>query len=272
MSEILTYDATPTAEVMSSIESDEAESLAIGEELMAAHDNLLAGKYKNAQELEEAYINLQKKLGKQGSDEEVTDDEEYSEEELQDEDVDEDESEDYAVDFLAEVNQEFFENGEISEESMEKFSQMSSRELVEAYLRFQDKIGGFQEQQQTQGVELTENQVNQIKNAVGGDAAYSQLTSWASENLSQPEIEAFDQLIDSGNMPAINFALQALYLRYTDAMGYEGETLQGKPARSAEVFRSQAELVQAMADPRYDRDPAYRQDVIAKLERSDIDF
>jgi hypothetical protein len=270
MSETLTYDATPTAEVMSSIESDEAESLAIGEEMLAAQESLLAGKYKNAQELEEAYINLQKKLGKADPDDEYSD-EEYSEEEVEEE-SEEDPDEDYAVDFLANVNQEFYENGEISEESMEQFSQMSSRDLVEAYLRFQDKIGGLEQQQESQGVELSETQVNQIKNAVGGDAAYSQLTSWASENLSQPEIEAFDQLIDSGNMPAINFALQALYFRYTDAMGYEGETLQGKPARSADIFRSQAELVQAMGDPRYDRDPAYRQDVIAKLERSDIDF
>jgi hypothetical protein len=52
----------------------------------------------------------------------------------------------------------------------------------------------------------------------------------------------------------------------------EGELIQGKPARSTDVFRSQAELVRAMSDPRYDSDPAYRQDVIAKLEQSDLDF
>ena len=38
------------------------------------------------------------------------------------------------------------------------------------------------------------------------------------------------------------------------------------------TYSSQAELVRAMADPRYDRDPAYRQDVIDKLERSDVEF
>jgi hypothetical protein len=269
MAETFTYDATPPAEVVSSIEADEAESLAIGEELEAAHESLLAGKYKNAQELEQAYIELQKKLGGQDSDEEgYESEEEYQEE--NDEDS-EDESEDPAVDFISQVNLEFNENGQLSEETLEMFSEMSSRELVEAYLRFQDKIGGF-EQQQPQGVELSDSQVNQIKNSVGGDAAYEQLTSWASENLDPQEIEAFDQLVDTGNMPAINLALQALYYRYTDAMGYEGQTLQGKPARSMDSFRSQQELVRAMADPRYDSDPAYRQDVIDKLERSDIDF
>ena len=47
----------------------------------------------------------------------------------------------------------------------------------------------------------------------------------------------------------------------------------GKSApQTKDVFRSQAELVAAMNDRRYDRDPAYRQDVIEKLERSDVDF
>ena len=55
-------------------------------------------------------------------------------------------------------------------------------------------------------------------------------------------------------------------------MGNEGETIQGKPAAAQAAFRSQAELVQAMSDPRYDNDPAYRQDVIDKLDRSDLTF
>ena len=41
------------------------------------------------------------------------------------------------------------------------------------------------------------------------------------------------------------------------------------PVQEKDVYRSQAELVAAMSDRRYDNDPAYRQDVIAKLERSD---
>jgi hypothetical protein len=49
--------------------------------------------------------------------------------------------------------------------------------------------------------------------------------------------------------------------------------LQGKPANSrGEVYRSQAELVAAMGDPRYDTDPAYRADVIQKLDQSDLTF
>ena len=55
-------------------------------------------------------------------------------------------------------------------------------------------------------------------------------------------------------------------------MGQEGELLQGKPAASQDTYRSQAELIQAMNDPRYENDPAYRQDVLDKLDRSDLQF
>ena len=61
--------------------------------------------------------------------------------------------------------------------------------------------------------------------------------------------------------------------RYQNDNGYEGRMLQGKASKtSTDVYQSQAQLVAAMSDPRYDNDPAYRQDVIAKLDRSDLQF
>ena len=79
--------------------------------------------------------------------------------------------------------------------------------------------------------------------------------------------------MDSGNTEAAFFAVQALALRYQDSMGTEGELIQGRAARdSDDGFRSQAELVNAMNDPRYERDAAYRNDIMRKLELSDIDF
>ena len=60
MAETYTYDNSPDTEVLT---EEEQDSLAVGEELMEQQENLLAGKYKNAQDLESAYIELQKKLG-----------------------------------------------------------------------------------------------------------------------------------------------------------------------------------------------------------------
>ena len=260
MSETFSYDPTPPAEVLASIESDEAESLAIGEEIMAQHEGMLAGKYKNAQDLEKAYMELEKKLGS-GSREE-------SEEETYDEEPVQEESQDYSdlSNLFALAGDEYSESGQLSAETLEAFSSMSSQELVQAYFEMQAQ------QPSQSGRELSNQEVNQLQNSVGGQEVYNQLTSWAAENFNEGEIEAFDSLIESGNTNAIQLALQALYYRYTDAMGVEGNMLSGKPARSQDAFRSQQELISAMSDPRYDSDPAYRQDVINKLERSDIEF
>ena len=69
------------------------------------------------------------------------------------------------------------------------------------------------------------------------------------------------------------FAVQALAYRFNDARGVDGEMLQGKAAvDKGDVFKSQAQVVKAMSDPRYEKDPAYRQELYDKLERSNINF
>ena len=62
MAEILTSDNSVPAEVMSQQNADEADSLRVGEEIMEAHDQRLAGKYNSTEELEAAYLELQKSL------------------------------------------------------------------------------------------------------------------------------------------------------------------------------------------------------------------
>lgn len=258
MAEVFTYDNAADAEVLSSIATDEAESLAIGEQMQAEQSEMLAGKYRDASELEKAYLELEKKLGSNNEAEESVEEE-----------VDSSEESDYGVEFLSAINEEFANNGELSEETLAAFDNLSSRELFEAYQRYQDAYGS---DTAPQGREMSDQEVNQIHNSVGGAQAYNDMTTWAADNFSPEEVEAFDSLVDSGNTAAIKLALQALQYRYQDANGYEGEMLTGKPAQSSSGFRSQAELVQAMSDPRYDNDEAYRDDVIQRLSRSDISF
>ena len=94
--------------------------------------------------------------------------------------------------------------------------------------------------------------------------------NWASQNLDQSSIDAFDSIVNTGSVEAIKLAVSGLKSQYDNVNGYEGQMLTGKaPTNTKDVYRSQAELVAAMSDSRYDDDPAYRQDVIAKLERSD---
>ena len=266
MAETLSYDNTPEAEVLT---AEEQNSLEVGEQLVAEQEQLLAGKYKSAEELENAYLSLQKKLGQTEEEEEVdyeSSDEGYEEEEGSDEEVSE-----YApaVNLITEASEEYYANdGQLSEDTIDAFSSMSSQDLVNAYLEIQAK-----NPQASQGVELSESQVNQVQNAAGGEANYNQVINWAAENLNDAAIDAFDSVVDSGNTMAIQIAFQGLQAEYNDANGYEGRMLQGKAASSAgETFRSQAELVSAMADPRYDTDEAYRDDILRKLNESDLQF
>lgn len=256
----MTYDSTNDSVVMESIQSDEAESLAIGEELLAQQEQKLAGKYKNAQELEKAYLELQSKMGSQEKSEEP---EQATEEPAE-------EPTDNAVDLLWKVNDEYEKNdGKVSEETLEELGKMSSRDLAEAFFRFQDTV---EKSEAPKGVELSDSEIQSVQDFVGGTDKYQELVSWAGENFSEEEITAFDSVVETGNIPAIKLALQALQYRYQDNMGVEGNMIQGKPAASREIFRSQAELVRAMSDPRYDQDPAYRMEIMEKLERSGLEF
>ena len=263
MAETLTYDNTPDSEVLT---EEEHDSLEVGEKLVEQQEQLLAGKYKNAEDLESAYIELQKKLGSK-DDEEGEDYEGEEEGEGVDEEVPDASP---AISLIQEASTEYYANdGELSTETIEKFSSMSSQDLVNAYIEIQKNNPNAQ----VQTAELSEASVNEVQNSVGGADAYDNLTSWAADNLPAQEIDAFDNLIDSGNVAAIKMGLTALQSKYNDANGYEGRMLQGKrPSKSGEVFRSQAELVQAMSDPRYETDPAYRNDLLEKLDNSDLNF
>tara|TARA_Y100000287_G_scaffold172170_1_gene159196 strand:+ start:36 stop:824 length:789 start_codon:yes stop_codon:yes gene_type:complete len=262
MSETYSYDNTPETEVLS---EEEQNSLEVGEQLEAEHEGLLAGKYKNAEDLEAAYLSLQKKLGQDEEPNYEESDEGYEEEES-------DEETEYtpAVSLINEASEEYYANdGQLSEETISKFSEMSSQDLVNAYLEIQAN----NPQAPQQAIELSEAQVNQVQNAAGGESNYNAVIDWAANNLSESAINAFDSVVDSGNPMAINIAFQGLQAEYNEANGYEGRMLQGKPASSTgDVFRSQAELVAAMGDPRYDNDPAYRADVVKKLDQSDLQF
>ena len=148
---------------------------------------------------------------------------------------------------------------------------MSSQDLVNAYIEAQKQNPQLNANQQQ--ATLSDSDVNQVQNAAGGLAEYNKVVDWAGQNLDNKSIKAYDSVIDTGNIAAINIAFQGLKAKYQEANGYEGRMLTGKaPKKQGDVFRSQAELVRAMSDPRYDNDPAYRADVIEKLSQSDVNF
>ena len=264
MAETLSYQEPQNVTTMDNLSAEEQDSLAVGEQLSEQQDQLLAGKYKNAQELEKAYIELQGKLGQNKEDTETaTATEEKPEDTPQMSE---------GATLITDASKEYFDNNnKLSDETLAKFSSMSSQDLIKAYMEVQ--ASPEYQQQQAAPAEISEAQVNQIKNAAGGEAAYSNIINWAKTNVPAEQISAFDDVVNTGNVQAINLAVAGLKAQYDNANGVEGRMVTGKPpTNSGDVFRSQQELVAAMNDPRYDRDPAYRQDIIEKLDRSDLEF
>ena len=238
---------------------EEQESLAIGEQMAQNEAAMLAGKFENAEQLEKAYLELQSKLGQR----QAPDEGQEAEPEAASDAAQETEDEVGFQSMMQEAAQAFLDKGEIPEDMLSKFDAMSSRDIINELMKMP--------QGQPEVADLSDADVNTIQNTVGGKEAYDNIMQWASEAMPQEATSAFDNLVNTGDGAMIQLAVLGLQQAYQQANGFEGNMYTGRSAREmADVFRSQAEVVQAMNDPRYDNDPAYRDDVFAKLGRSDI--
>lgn len=248
----LTYNPEePQAEEFT---EEEQADIAVGEQLEQQEQALLAGKFKDAEDLEKAYIELQTKLGKPQ--------EEQQEEQPQQ--TEEQQSTEEQEDFLNQLWQESQSN-EYSEDTINRLRHMNPAELAKMYLEERNS--------KPTTPTIDEQGAAQLRETVGGDNAYINMINWARENLQESEQDMFNSVMESGNPNSMFFAIQALNARYSNSTGFEGQMITGKgTAEKVDAYRSQAEVVRAMSDERYDNDPAYRAQVAQKLERSNIDF
>lgn len=262
---ILTYDNS-TSQPGDELTADEQESLRVGEELASQEQELLAGKFTSAEELAKAYKELEGKLGSRGAGGEESDAAaEAGEPEAAEGDSGDEEELDYS--FLDRLYEEAVnESAEFSDEILAELENYDKEDIAQMFLEYRNNQS---DASSDEPVELDEEDQEAILDAVGGAEVYEQMMRWAGEALSEDEIEMYDTVMSRGDPLAAYFAAQALNYRYTDANGKEGEMVTGRaPSTKASGFRSQQELVSAMNDPRYDSDPAYREDVMRKLERS----
>ncbi len=159
---------------------------------------------------------------------------------------------------MQDLSAEYEQSGQLSEDSYEKLAKAGiNREYVDGYIRGQEALA-------------TQYQ-SEVFDVVGGQQGYTEMIQWAAQNLTADEINAFNTSVNSGNLEQAKLSVQGLMAKYTAAEGNEPQLVKGAATGDAtSVFRSTAELVAAMKDPKYKNDPAYRQDVIEKLGRSSI--
>ena len=232
-------------------------------------NGLILGKFKSVEDLAASYKELEGKLGQVSEEDQAT---EETEEQTQEEEFN---AEEYYGDGLAsvleevgidaqDITQRFTDTGEISEDDYSKLSEAGfSKQVVDTYL---DGVRGVGE-----GDEIPTQQIQNIKDSVGGDQAYEQMADWCQQNLSEQEIKAFDKITETADAPVIQLAVEGLYTRYQNAMGVEPDLVTGRPAASGpNPYRSTAEVVAAMSDKRYGKDVSYTEDVQNRLAGSDV--
>lgn len=255
----LTYDPSEAQE--GELSAEEQDSLKVGEALAEQEDKKLAGKFEDAEALEKAYIELQSKLGEPKTEEAPVKEEKTEAKE----EVKETKEEEPDYEFLDKLWEES-KNEKYSDDILDKLNDMKPSDVAQLYLNYRSGVD-------SEPQELSQEQATDLQKSVGGEKQYNTMLQWASNNFDEAEISRYDKVMESGDPDAAYFAVQALAAKYNDGVGVEGKMLTGKPAKSqGDEYRSQAEVVRAMSDPRYERDPAYRQDVYDKLERSNLQF
>tara|TARA_X000001036_G_scaffold74846_1_gene66375 strand:+ start:182 stop:943 length:762 start_codon:yes stop_codon:yes gene_type:complete len=247
----LTMEESQNTEVLT---EEEQDSLEVGEKMEAEQEQLLAGKYKDPKDLEIAYKELEKKLGEKS--EEVSKEPESKTEPKQEP----------SDNILEQLWQEGSTN-KLTKETFEELSKMDPIEVAKKAMEIRSKSGG------TQNREFSDTDVQKIHGLVGGQENYNNMMSWANQNVPEQEVNMYDAVMELGNPLAAYFAVQSLALKYQDSSGKDGQMITGKaPKAQGDVFNSQAEMVKAMEDSRYNDDPAYREAILQKLERSNINF
>ena len=156
---------------------------------------------------------------------------------------------------LAAFSQEFFTTGKLSDESYKNLEGMGyPKAIVDQFIAGQQAVMAREEQA--------------VYDSVGGKETYANMTKWASQNLGKDEIEAYNAAISSGNPAQVKFAVQGLQARFTANTREPSLVAGGKAAPAG--FRSVAEVVAAMSDPKYKVDPAYRAEVERKIANSNV--
>ena len=103
----------------------------------------------------------------------------------------------------------------------------------------------------------------------GGEAEYQRLSTWAVNNLPAERTEAYNAALASGDQAAIVNSLKGLQYDYMMQNGYEPKLTGGRaPANEARGYTSRYQVTEAMADPRYEKDSGYRQEVERRIAAS----
>jgi len=171
------------------------------------------------------------------------------------------------VEQTQQYTKELQETGKLSDDSYAALAKAGyTRQAVDTY------IAGAQRAQAEQSA-MQQAQVAEVKGLAGGDQGYKAMSDWMQTNLSAEDLTAYNEAVGSGKLSIVKLAVKDMHARYTEAVGSEPKLLGGSSGGdqpTGGIFRSFAEVTEAMANPKYSQDPAYRKDIEDRLRRSKI--
>ena len=212
----------------------------------------LPEKFDSAEAMAKAYSDLESKFTK---------DQQEGSETLISKGERDSESPSVSLDDFAEFNTEFAETGDISEDSRAKIEGWGiPREMIDGYIKGQQA--------------MLDTHFRSIYEEVGGESNYENMISWAKESLPPGDQTAFNEAVVNGTPEQMMFAIRSTASRWRAETGTPSTMplIQGDTgsAGASGSFQSVAQLTEAMRDPRYTKDPAYRKDIETRLSHSNI--
>lgn len=204
-------------------------------------EKLLAGKYKTPEDLEKGYLELQKTFSSRTPEKPIAETPTQTPEGAIVAKAGLD------MDTLA---KEYTETGTVSDESLKAFEAVGvTRDIVQTYFKGQEALAA--------------QEIAKVHEFSGGKAAYEGMIAWAGQNMTKPEVAAYNAAME-GEMETRKMAIEALKSKYISKTGSNPKVIMGEgPAPTVSGYASRAEMTKDMKDPRYAKDSAYR-DAVAK--------
>lgn len=161
------------------------------------------------------------------------------------------------IDFGA-LEAEYGNNGELSAESLASLEKAGyPKAMVDAYIA---------------GMEAQANAfVSSVKAMAGGEEGWAQVAQFI-QSQGDATAKAFNSLIEAGDLGQIQLAVNGLKAQMATTFGTANPTLMGGPAQAQgqQGYQSHAEMMADMKDTRYQKDPAFTQQVYMKINNSNL--
>ena len=163
------------------------------------------------------------------------------------------------VDFKS-LEEEYNKNGQLSSASLEALANAGyPKEVVDAYIS---------------GVEATQEKFyNAVVGFAGGEDEYRQVAQFVSSQ-GDKAVQDFNDTINTGNLGVINMVIQGVKANMKAVNGTNNQVILGQStggtADNTNAYLSKQQMLDAMNDPRYDKDPIYRKQVEQKIINSNF--